>query len=412
MNLESRARRAAASLKASVAGLAAPAGAAAPAPSHRRLVGGLAIGGALAAALLLVAVLVLPSSGDPQTVAGGDLATTTTAGAAVIDGPDHAARRHHAARRPLRRLPRPPGPHRPGLVPRPPSSPAAARGDGQSGQAAEPGDDGGEGDHSDLRPGFWASQAYGCSAEEEPAELFFGGGDPGETITLASPFGSATAVVGEDGYWEASLAFAGAAYGEPFMSPSAAARASPGNWASWSPTRRTAPAPRRSSTGSPPISCGGARWRSRPPTCSTAPAPPATPITLASPYGSATVVVDESGWWETRLTFEGAPLGEPFDVIATAGSGEAWALSFTAPDPENGECVPPMEYWFSAYQGSGCSVEAPPTDYFYGTGIPGDIIEFTSPYGSACAVVDDWGWWEATPRLRGRPLRRALRRSR
>ena len=90
-------------------------------------------------------------------------------------------------------------------------------------------------------------------------------------------------------------------------------------------------------------------------------------------------------------------------MTATSGDGEAWELYFTAADPEDGDCVPPMEYWFSAYQGSGCSMEAPPTDFFYGTGFPGDVIEITSPYGSASAAVDEWGWWEASHHLRRAP---------
>jgi len=409
MNLESRARRAAASLKASVAGLIAPAGAGAPAPSHRRLLGGLAIGGALAAALLVVALLIIPGSDDLETVAGDDLlpnTTTATTGAAVIDGagtlpggttlPDDG----EAAPDDSGHYPDQGGPIGPDQTPAT-GGPHDGGADGQNG--GNGGQSGAEGDHSDIRPAFWASQAYGCSADEQPAELFYGGGEPGDTITVDSPYGSTTAAVGEDGYWEAGVAFSGAPYDEPF-----AVTVSGSDGGAWDLSFVvTDPA---DGDCTPPVQYWFSAYQLW--GCSVEEPPsdlfygngtPGDEVTLTSPYGSATVVVDEAGWWEMRLVFEGAPLGVPFEVVATAGSGEAWALSFTATDPENGECVPPIEYWFSAYQGSGCSVEATPTDYFYGTGFPGDVIEITSPYGSASAVVDDWGWWEATIAFEGAP---------
>ena len=402
MNLESRARRAAASLKASVAGLAAPARGAGPASSRRRLVGSLAVGGALAAALLVVAMLVFPSSGDQVPVAGADLSpttTTTTVVAANLDGTTTLPDPGEPGAGPSGHYPDQGGPLGPTWVP-----PTTVPGDGQNGpNPAGPGEGGSEGDHADLLPGFWASQAYGCSAEEEPVELFYGGGEPGETIALDSPYGTATVVVDEDGYWEASLAFAGAAYDEPFAVTAASSAGE-----AWELTFVvTDPA---NGECAPPVDY----WfsASQLSGCSIAEPPsdqfygsglPGDTIVLDSPYGGGTAVVDESGWWEITLTFEGAPIGEIFTVTATSGAGEVAEMSFTAADPENGECAPPLEYWFSAYQGSGCSVEAPPADYFYGTGFPGDIIAITSPYGSASAVVDEWGWWETSLTFAGAP---------
>ena len=251
------------------------------------------------------------------------------------------------------------------------------------GQPSRPGG-GSESDSSDILPGFWASQAYGCSAEAAPVELFFGGGDPGDVISLESPYGSATVTVDEDGYWEADLAFAGAAYDEPFV-----VTVTGGEGESWElGFVVTDPA---GGDCTPPVEYWFSAYQLWGCSIEEPPSdlfygngiPGDTHHASTSPYGSATVVVDESGWWETTLTFDGAPIGETFTVTATSGDGEAWELYFTAADPEDGACVPPMEYWFSAYQGSGCSVEASPTEYFYGTGFPGDVIEITSPYGSA-----------------------------
>jgi hypothetical protein len=405
MNLESRARRAAASLKASVAGLAAPAGGAVPAPSRRRLIGGLAIGGALAVALLVVAMLVLPSSGDQATVAGGDLSpatsATTAAATSHLDGTTTLPEPGEHAGGHSGHYPDQGGPIGPTW---PTTTTTITPGDRQSDDnPAGPGEGGSEGDHADLLPGFWASQAYGCSAEEEPIELFYGGGEPGETIALDSPYGSASVVVDEDGYWEASVAFAGAAYDEPFVVTAAGSAGE-----AWELTFVvTDPA---NGECAPPVDYWFSAYQMS--GCSIEEPPsdlfygsgvPGDIITLDSLYGGGTAVVDESGWWEVTLTFDGAPIGETFTVTATSGDGEAWEMSFTAADPEGGACVPPMDYWFSAYQGSGCSAEALPTDYFYGTGLPGDVIEITSLYGSAGAVVDEWGWWETSITFDGAP---------
>ena len=412
MNLESRARRAVASLKASMAGLAAPAGGAAPAPSRRRLVGGLAIGGGAgrrrarggrAGAPLLRRPgdggrrRPLPDHHHHHRLAA-DLDGTTTL-------PDH----RRARSRPLRALPGPGRPPRPDLDPhhhRP-------RSDGQNGGNSPSPDEGGsEGDQADILPGFWASQAYGCSAEEEPVELFYGGGEPGETIALDSPYGSATVVVDEDGYWEASIAFAGAAYDEPFVVTAASSAGE-----AWELTFVvTDPA---NGECAPPVDYWFSAYQLS--GCSIEEPPsdqfygsglPGDTITLDSPYGGGTAVVDESGWWEITLTFEGAPIGEIFTVTATSGDGEVWEMSFTAADPENGECVPPMEYWFSAYQGSGCSMEALPADYFYGTGVPRRrhrdhlALRLRQRRGGRVGLVGD------EHHLRRRPPRRALRHRR
>ena len=57
---------------------------------------------------------------------------------------------------------------------------------------------------------------------------------------------------------------------------------------------------------------------------------------------------------------------------------------------------------------AGCSVEEPPSDWFWGTGTPGEVVTLTSPYGSAEAVVDEWGYWEATLTFAGAPVGEAF----
>lgn len=405
MNLESRARRAVASLKASVAGATAPADGVAPHPRRGRLIGVLAVGAALAAAVLVVALLVLPSSIDLKAVAGPDLSPATTTprpldGTTTVPLGGGEPSSQLSGDYPGHGGPLGPSPQPPGTIPG-----GGSEGDGQSGSnPGVPNHNGSEADDSDLPRDFWASQAYGCSAEESPVELFFGGGRPGETITLDSPYGSAAAVVGEDGYWEATIAFSGAVYGEPFT---VTVTTGAGEIAEL----LFVIADPASGECTPPMEYWFSAYQMW--GCSIEDPPsdlfygtgvPGDTITLDSPYGGGTVGVDESGWWEITLTFPEAPLGETFTVTATDGTSEVWELYFTAADPEDGTCLPPEDYWFSAYQGRGCSLETPPADFFYGTGFPGDTITITSPYGLAEAVVDEWGWWEATVNFAGAPI--------
>jgi hypothetical protein len=122
-------------------------------------------------------------------------------------------------------------------------------------------------------------------------------------------------------------------------------------------------------------------------------------ITITSPYGSAETVVDAWGWWEATVTFTGAPYDEPFEVQVASPGGEVWDFTFTAPNPETGSC-----WFFTANQAAGCSIAEPPEEYFWGTGTPGDVVKLASPYGSAEAQVDEWGFWEAYLTFPGAPV--------
>lgn len=406
MNLETRARRAVASLQASVAGLISPPEAAA-ARSRRRLVGGLAVGGALAAALLVVALVLVPSPGDLQTVAG-DLPAPTAGAPASAATPeaepvaptgategrdDTATPPDHSG--PIG--PNPPTTAAPGPAVSPPGTDSSER-QGAAEQQGAPSEEFGSGGEPSLPVwGFWAGQAYSCSAEDEPVELFYGGGTPGEVVRLTSPYGFAEALIDEDGYWEATVAFAGAPYDEPFLVTVA------GEDEVWEFTFTvTDPA---KGPCVPPMESWFTAYQAT--ACSMEDPPagvfygsgtPGDTVGLASPYGSAEALVDEDGYWEALLVFTGAPYDEPFSIEVASPAGEVWVFSFTVVDPETGSC-----WTFEAYQGWGCSAEEPPTEYFWGIGTPGTPVRLGSPYGSAEAVVDEYGYWEATLTFVGAP---------
>ena len=62
---------------------------------------------------------------------------------------------------------------------------------------------------------------------------------------------------------------------------------------------------------------------------------PGAVITIASPYGGGEFSANGDGFWDARIVFEGAPVGEPFTVVITSSKGEAvyeFAMTWFQPD--------------------------------------------------------------------------------
>lgn len=59
-------------------------------------------------------------------------------------------------------------------------------------------------------------------------------------------------------------------------------------------------------------------------------AAPGTEISVTSPYGSGATTANGDGWWELKVYFESAPLGEKFEVLVKASTGESKTFYFTA----------------------------------------------------------------------------------
>ncbi|KAA3641684.1 MAG: hypothetical protein DWP92_00815 [Armatimonadetes bacterium] len=56
---------------------------------------------------------------------------------------------------------------------------------------------------------------------------------------------------------------------------------------------------------------------------------PGSVVEVGSDYGSGRVEVGESGHWEIKVTFEGSPVGETFNVTVDASTGESKKFTFT-----------------------------------------------------------------------------------
>jgi hypothetical protein len=125
-----------------------------------------------------------------------------------------------------------------------------------------------------------------------------------------------------------------------------------------------------------------------------------TVVLRSSPYGSADLVVGESGEFSLKLFFEGAPTGASFPVTLTVGDQE-YDFEFTwLWDPQNIE--------ITAFQGYGQSEAPLPFEKFYGSAPPGTIVTITSAYGSADTVAGDNGEWFRKVWFEGQAHRRGL----
>ena len=64
--------------------------------------------------------------------------------------------------------------------------------------------------------GFSVIQKYGSCSENPPYDVFKGTATPGATIWAESPFGGASTIAGDLGYWDLKVYFEGATPNEPF----------------------------------------------------------------------------------------------------------------------------------------------------------------------------------------------------
>jgi hypothetical protein len=129
-------------------------------------------------------------------------------------------------------------------------------------------------------------------------------------------------------------------------------------------------------------------------------AEPGTVVTAYSPYGTADLVVGESGEFSLKLFFDGAPTGVTFPVTLTVG-GTKYDYEFTwLWDPQNIE--------ISAHQGYGQSDAPSPFEKFYGSAPPGTRVTITSAYGGAETEAGDSGEWYTKVWFEGAPVGEAF----
>ena len=112
---------------------------------------------------------------------------------------------------------------------------------------------------------------------------------------------------------------------------------------------------------------------------------PGMGVVARSEFGVADARVGENGEWWLPIEFSGLTETKTFPITITTTEGFSGTYWFT---------YVAKIHEFTANQKFGSCSENPPYDVFWGTGIPGSIVEIGSPYGSARIEVGEGGWWE------------------
>lgn len=112
---------------------------------------------------------------------------------------------------------------------------------------------------------------------------------------------------------------------------------------------------------------------------------PGMGVLAQSEFGTEDARVGENGEWYLPVEFSG--LSEtttfPITISTTEGFSGTYWFTYVAKVHE-----------FSANQKYESCSENPPYDVFWGTGIPGTVVEIGSPYGSARIELGEGGSWE------------------
>jgi hypothetical protein len=226
-----------------------------------------------------------------------------------------------------------------------------------------------------LNVDITAHQAYGTSDSPTPFEKFFGTAPPGTPITITSAYGSASGEAWEEGEWYLKVFFTAAPVGEAFPvmvtvgdESFTFAFTSLFDGAIEFAVHQEGTS---SSSASPYTRFIGT-------------AAPGTHILVQSAYGSEDLEVGESGEFNFKLWFTGAPAGLKFPITLSVDHEHYGTYYFTSNyDPD------PVVANISQYNTE--SWEASPWIKFYGTAPAGTVLVALSEYGSADMVVGSSG---------------------
>lgn len=123
---------------------------------------------------------------------------------------------------------------------------------------------------------------------------------------------------------------------------------------------------------------------------------PGTVVVASSAYGTANTEIGESGEFDLKVFFEGAPSGVPFPVTLSVGEVDHHFQFMWLWDPETVE--------ITANQANGSSDSPTPFEKFFGSAPPGTHITITSAYGSAESEAWEEGEWYLKVWFTGAPV--------
>ena len=226
-----------------------------------------------------------------------------------------------------------------------------------------------------------ATQTYGVSDDPHPYERFFGTAPPGTVVTAVSEYGSADTTTGESGHWSLKVWFESAPQAAEFVvmvTVGDEAFPFPFVWLF---------APDGSDIEVTVTQQGTSSESSSPYNRFVGTAPPGTHVLATSPYGSADLEVDESGEFDLKVWFSGAPPGVKFAIVVKIDGAVFGEYPFTS------HYAAPVAGEVTVHQYNEASEAPDPYAKFYGAAPAGTTIQLISEYGSASLTTEHAGEW-------------------
>ncbi len=165
---------------------------------------------------------------------------------------------------------------------------------------------------------FSANQKFGQNTE--PYDKFYGTGVAGSLIKVTSEFGSGKTEVGAEGEWYLKVWFEGAPVGVTFP----VTVSDQFGHSKVFEFRRTEAVAKEFWAAQKYGSCS----ENPPYDVFYGEGAPGTVVEVGSAYGSGRTVIGEAGGWDMKVFFEGAPVGEPFEVVLETSAGHRKVFTF------------------------------------------------------------------------------------
>ncbi len=208
----------------------------------------------------------------------------------------------------------------------------------------------------------------------EPFEKFYGTGTPGMGVLAKSEYGTEDARVGENGEWWLPIEFSGLTETATFPITISTTEGFSGTyWFTYVAKTHEFTVNQKYFESHEPFEKFYGTGT------------PGMGVVARSEFGVADARVGENGEWWLPIEFSGLTETATFPITITTTEGFSGTYWFT---------YVAKVHEFSANQKYGSCSEDPPYDVFWGTGMPGSVVEVGSPYGSGRVEVGEGGWWE------------------
>jgi hypothetical protein len=219
---------------------------------------------------------------------------------------------------------------------------------------------------------FTVHQKYVESHER--FEKFYGTGTPGMGVLAKSEYGTEDARVGDNGEWRLPIEFSGLTETKTFPITISTTEGFSGTY--WF----TYVAKTHEFTVHQKFVESHERFEKFYGTGT-----PGMGVVARSEFGVADVRVGENGEWWLPVEFSGLTETKTFPITISTTEGFSGTYWFT---------YVAKSHEFTANQKYGSCSENPPYDVFWGTGVPGTVVEVGSPFGTGRAEVGEAGHWE------------------